>query len=961
MIKAIQYHLADTPEQQTQLENQSARALEARKQLNRSAFQTMMPNLAVVFTEDIVDDFGLFCNKQGQLNLASQSSGQVLYGLNPITEAQADIERFIISAPHIKLTGSPVRQVPLLRAFQMPESKGFVPALPLSPVPAQADTVVMLGLGLGHALEALLQSAITPKNIVIYEPTLDFFRGSVQVANWYFILSSAAERGIQLFLQIGQNAESIGQDLQELQTAFQAENVYVYRHYHHPVMDAVFEALVQPGFNAQAFASKATPLQAMDHVTQYLAPRSGIITSDITREQASEQSAAALALKERNLAAFAQQFPEVYQQFVNYQPMQWQAFFDNSGEINLYHEGRLGALYHCKPSELSAQTMQLFADEPNRNDMLAGYKGGKLWPYIHFTQARKFGALAEKLENDGHFVPDIISSLIWFGLGLGYQLGDMVNKYHMKSLYIYEPNPDFFYWSLFTVPWHDILPAQREAGMHWYLNIGDDGKHLQNDMFLQFQSSGGYLTASAFFYSPMYSPAMQPHIRQLKRDLESYLMLGEYFDHVRYSFRHIERNLTAGMHLLKADARLTEHFAHMPIVVVGNGPSLDSCIELLHQRRSEFLVVSCGTALKALYEAGITPDFHCDVEQNRATYSWITQVQDFAWLKRITLLSLTSIHPDTAALFKQQLGVFKFGEASTTAYLNRSGLTQQLMALNYCYPTVTNLALSLTLALGFKNIYLLGVDLGFKSHDHHHSKGSAYYQADTGKSWHDSRKSAGEGIPVKGNFTPVVLTKYEFQLSRRIMEQLLSEHEQVVVTNASDGAYIEGAVAQRFKDIPPQPTLDREDIKVWMAQQLYTRQGVEPLLSVVEKGFDNSLLQQEAEALLAISQEPVHSIEQALQRLEKEKQYMLKLYQNSSSLWFYLMFASSHFASAALVRFLYLAKDEQQALDYFEQGSAIWREYIQKAINSWLEEPEQIDQTLIKYLPHVEPSPPAAP
>lgn len=964
MIKAIQYHLAKCPQQQLELETESSRVIEARKQLNRTAFQTMMPNLAVVFSENIIDDYGLFCNKKGHLNLASQTSGQVLYGLDPVAEANTDIQTFICHAPHLKLDGSPVKQSPLLRAFQMPESRGYVPALPLSPLGEQPDTVVMLGLGLGHALEALLRTT-TAKNIIVYEPTLDFFRGSVQVADWYFILSSAAERGIRLFLQIGQSGETVGQDLQELQAAFQAQDIYLYKHYHHPVMDAVFDALVQPGFNLQAFAAGQVPLQAMNHVTQYLAPRSGVVSSDISREQAAEKTAAAQALKEKNLAAFAIEFPDIHKQFVDYEPIQWQAFFDNSGEINLYHERRLGALYQAKPSLLSAQTVQLFADEPNRNDMFAGYKGGKLKNYIHFTQARKFGALAEQLENDGHFVPDIMSSLIWFGLGLGYQLSDLVEQYDIKSMYIYEPNPDFFYWSLLTVPWYEILASQREAGMHWYINIGDDGKYLQEDMFSQFQSSGGYLTASAFFYLPMYSPELQPHIRQLKRDFQSYLMLGEYFDHVRYSFRHIEQNLKSGMRLLKADAKLKEQYANTPIVVVGNGPSLDSTIHLLKQRRDEFLVVSCGTALKALYEAGITPDFHSDVEQNRATYSWITQVQDRAWLKLITLLSLTSIHPDSAALFKDHLAVFKYGEASTLAYLRRSDLLGDIASLDYCYPTVTNLALSLLLTLGFKNIYLLGVDLGFKDHDHHHSKNSSYYKSNQQKSWHDYRKVAGQGIPVAGNFTPVVLTKYEFQLSRRIMEQLLdiqpqAEEQQVRITNCSDGAFIEGTTPQRFEDIATTPKVDGEAICSWMKEELYTHEGVDHLLNVVAEGFNDSMMKAEAEALLAITAEPVHSIEEALQRLEKEKQFLLKLYEDSNSLWFHLIYASAHFASAALIRFLYLAKNEQQALAYFESGSEIWREYIQNAIDSWLNEPNQVDGTLIKYLPHVEPSPQAS-
>lgn len=961
MIKAIQKHLAPCSHEQSELEAQQNAFLEQRTKLNRTAFQTFMPQLAVVFEENIVDDLGLFCNKEGQLNLVSQNSGQVIYGLEPQAESEQDITHFLAHAAHIKLDGTPVKQVPLLRAYQMPESKGFVPALPLSQVPEQADTIVMLGLGLGHALEALLRSPkVQPQNILVYEPSLDFFRASVQVADWYFILASAQERGIRLFLQVGQTSEQIGQDLLELQRAFQAQDVYLYKHYHDPVMDAVYDSLVQPGFNLKALAYGEHKIQPFNHVTQYLQPRAGKVRSIVSREAAATKMAELKSLKEKNLAAFAHEFPDIYQQFKEYQPLQWQAFLDDNGELNLYHEQRLGSLYHAQPSELSKQTLQLFADEPNKNDMFTGYTGGKLNRYIHFTKTREFGALLTELEQEGHFVPKTLSSLIWFGLELGYPLQELIHQYDIKSLYIFEPNPDFFYWSLFTVPWHEILPAQRAAGMHLAINIGDDGTYLHNDMFEMYQAAGGYLSASSYFYVPRFTPHMQPHINQLKRDLQSYLMLGDNFDHNRYAFRNIEKNIQNGhTRILQHGKRLSPDLAHMPVVLVGNGPSLDSHLHALKQRRDEFIIVSCGTALKALYVAGIQPDFHAEVEQNRATYHWINQVNDSAWLKQITLLSLTATHPDTVALFKEHFAVFKQGEASTSAVLRRSKLENDLVAADFCYPTVTNLALSMVITLGCKNITLLGVDLGFKDMEHHHSKSSAYYKKGEQKSWHNFRRSAGEAIPVKGNFSPVVLTKYEFQLSRRIMEQLLAEQVHNVkeytnepisqIFNCSDGAYIHGTISSKFEDLPAYPKANRRGLLDVLRSQLFTDQHRTAMLEVYRTGFNSERMAKEAESMIALAKKPVHSISEALARLEEEKVNILELHREGKSLWFYLIFGSSHFASAALVRFLFLDNDEEKALANFRRANEIWISYLQAAIDSWLEEPEQLDQIAVKF------------
>ncbi|WP_113908254.1 6-hydroxymethylpterin diphosphokinase MptE-like protein [Aliidiomarina celeris] len=960
MIKTIQYHLAENKADQEHIENQQSERLTHIWQTNKAVFASMMPNLLAAFDDNVVDEFGLFCNKLGHFNLASKGSGQVIYDLNPKAESEQDIADFQRQAPVFHLSGNRTKAQPLLRSFQMPESGGYVPALPMKPLPAKPHTVILFGLGLGHGLEALLK-VCSPENIVVYEPNLDFFRASVRVANWQAILLGAQDRGTRMFLQIGQDASGIGSDLKELHQAFQCDEVFVLRHYHHPVMDAVYDYVLSPDFSLQQLLEGNVEVKPQLAVNQYLPPRAGRVQSNAGREQAKTVIDAAKELKAKNLAAFAEQFPDIYQQFKDYKPRQWQAFVDASGELNLYHELRLGALYHAQPSQLAAQSVQLFSEEPNRNDMFAGYTGGKLWSYVHFQHARQFGALFDELESDGQFIPDVLSSVIWFGMGLGYQLEQLVNHYDVKSLYIYEPNPDFFYWSLFTVPWHEILPQQREKGMHWYINIGDDGTYLSEDMFSQFHSEGGYLTASAYFYIPMHYPAMQQNIQQLKRDFQSYLMLCEYYDHVRFYLAHSLENFSKGALALRKNAVVPEALRETPVMIVGNGPSLDATIELLKEREHEFIIVSCGTTLKALYEAGITPDFHTDVEQNRATYHWVTQVPDRAWLKQVRALTLTSFHPDTAALFNEHWVVFKKGESGTSCFLRSKEVAKQFATLDYCYPTVSNMALSIMLKMGFTNIYLTGVDLGFKDFEHHHSKRSAYYKSPTEKSWSNYRKSAGDGIPVRGNLQPWVLTKYEFHLSSRVMSQLLRIEEQAQVKNTSDGAFIQGTTPCRFEDIPTAAPLQREAVLADIRAALFTREHIEPMVERVQALNNAERIREEAERFLQLLQTPVHSRNEAMERLAQEKALLTELFVSGQSLWFYLIYTSAHFVSSALVRLLYIADNEETSLENFRRGTEIWQSYIETARDQWIEQGTSFDQIMVKALQSTAASPPTTP
>lgn len=948
MLKTIRYHLSEDKSEQDKLEQQLESFLTKRFEDNRAAFQVVMPNLAVAFQESVIDDYGLFCNKEGELNLTSRSNSQVVYDLHPEQESKDDIEQFLQDAPVVNLVGEQVPAKPLLRSYQMPESNGFVPALPMEPITEDPDTVVMFGLGLGHSLEHLMERC-TPSNIIIYEPNIDFFRGSIRVADWKKILLDAEKRGIRLFMQLGQNGLNIGEDLKQLNEAFGSTKVYLYKHYHEPAMDVVYDYLLSPDFNFQSLITGQVQLPSLDHVTHYLPYRAGKVRSSVDRDLAREKVYQMKSLKEKNLKALAVQFPEIYEQLKDYTPQYWQAFIDDSGELNVYHEQRFGALYHANPKELARQAIQAFSEEPNRNDMFAGYKGGKLWKYRHFRCNRFFGKLFEELESDGQFIPDTVSSLIWFGLGLGYPLEPLFEDYDIKSLYIYEPNPEFLYWSLFTTPWHEILPAQREKGTHLYINVGDDGTYIQEDMFSQFHSEGGYLTASAFFFSPMYYPSMQPHINQLRRDFESYLMLSEYFDHVRFNISHTKANLKSGAEVLKYGAKINPDLANTPIMIVGNGPSLDDTIALLKERQHEFLIISCGTALKPLYEAGITPDFHTEVEQNRATYQWITQIPDRDWLKQISLLSLASLHPETVALFKEQLMIFKHGEAGTEAFLRYAEHRKVYATLDYCYPTVANMAVSAAIFLGFKNLYLTGVDLGFKSVGHHHSKSSAYY-TDSDESWHDYEEVAGEGIPIRGNLSDNVRTKYEFQLACRIMTQLLRQSKGVQVTNTSDGAFIEGSVPKLFSDLEKHDTLSKTSVKQAMRQELFTREQVEVIVEAIENRESEDKVLPEMDELWKLHEKPVATREEALKQLEREKLFLIELYKRDQSIWFYLIFSSAHFISAALIRLLYLAKDNDQAIEYYEKGLEVYRDFLTLTRKDWLKGKDSFDETVVKSL-----------
>ena len=153
----------------------------------------------------------------------------------------------------------------------------------------------------------------------------------------------------------------------------------------------------------------------------------------------------------------------------------------------------------------------------------------------------------------------------------------------------------------------------------------------------------------------------------MREELRLIVAMGDYFEHSRYGVAHTKWALENNVRFLSSlnDKNRHRRLHDVPVFVVGNGPSLDGLLPLLHEQKDNVIVISCGTALQALHKNGIVPDFHAEVEQNRTTFDWSTRIEDPEYLKKIRLISCNGLHPDTISLYKDSYIAFKTGEAAS--------------------------------------------------------------------------------------------------------------------------------------------------------------------------------------------------------------------------------------------------------------------------------------------------------
>ena len=115
---------------------------------------------------------------------------------------------------------------------------------------------------------------------------------------------------------------------------------------------------------------------------------------------------------------------------------------------------------------------------------------------------------------------------------------------------------------------------------------------------------------------------------------------------------------------------------------------------------------------------------------------------------------------------------------------------QSVGILPFVDPLCCNAAFASVAAMGFRNIWLIGLDLGQKEEGRHHARDFVYYRPEHADLDEDYRRRFNRIVP--GNFGGEVRTFWAFDLGRRMLANA-QRHYRTALVNCSDGASIEGA------------------------------------------------------------------------------------------------------------------------------------------------------------------------
>lgn len=224
------------------------------------------------------------------------------------------------------------------------------------------------------------------------------------------------------------------------------------------------------------------------------------------------------------------------------------------------------------------------------------------------------------------------------------------------------------------------------------------------------------------------------------------------------------------------------------IAVVGAGPSLSNDLDWLKKNQNQCVMFVAHSAVSALKEVGIIPDFQFTLDTRSYSQDEWDRLQLDA---SIPIVTLVSDDPNKFAHFEEVLRMPGAGKGYSVKF-NR--------IVPFIAPTTGNMALGFACHCRPEEIYLFGLDFGFrKVTETHVAEGSAYETEE------QHRSILGSGhLQVKANFNEVdtVYTQPYFNLARISAEQTITSiKDKIIVLNCSDGVHIEGALPCRSGEI----------------------------------------------------------------------------------------------------------------------------------------------------------------
>ncbi|EDP5544075.1 DUF115 domain-containing protein, partial [Campylobacter jejuni] len=347
---------------------------------------------------------------------------------------------------------------------------------------------------------------------------------------------------------------------------------------------------------------------------------------------------------------------------------------------------------------------------------------------------------------------------------------------HYKHLFVFESEIELFILALSTLD----LSEELCSGKIYLVDIEEERVDIQLLILFDMKDMFEYLSLYEMFVNNVYykkfyediwhkaDELCEKNIKVVIRNLNSSLCIG--FE----CYSHLLQNIPSMLESIPFQRILNERKNKFEnAIVVSAGPSLAKQLPLLKAYQDKAVIFCADGALSMLEKEGIVPDYVTNLDFTDLAMNFFQNKENKTSLN---ILSCAT-HPNVVHSLKAE---------NCMIVLRNKALYQRFNLNDFGYidtgTHVSHFSYTLALALGFKNIIMIGQDLAFDEEGNSHSKGFSYGEQFNGEKTVPTLKA--QAYAGKGE----VLTHITWNDYRIKLEYLFACNEQKAkFYNATEG------------------------------------------------------------------------------------------------------------------------------------------------------------------------------
>ncbi|EAI8810216.1 motility associated factor glycosyltransferase family protein [Campylobacter coli] len=314
---------------------------------------------------------------------------------------------------------------------------------------------------------------------------------------------------------------------------------------------------------------------------------------------------------------------------------------------------------------------------------------------------------------------------------------------HYKHLFVFESEIELFILALSTID----LSEELCSGKIYLVDIEEERVDIQLLILFDMKDMFEYLSLYEMFVNNVYykkfyedvwhkaDELCEKNIKVVIRNLNSSLCIG--FE----CYSHLLQNIPSMLESIPFQRILSQRKNKFDnAIVVSAGPSLAKQLPLLKACQDKAVIFCADGALSMLEKEGIVPDYVTNLDFTDLAMKFFQNKEN---LKQSIIALECATHPNI---------VRSLNAENCMIVLRNKALYQRFNLNDFGYidtgTHVSHFSYTLALALGFKNIIMIGQDLAFDEEGNSHSKGFDFGEKFSGEENIDKLKVpayAGKG------------------------------------------------------------------------------------------------------------------------------------------------------------------------------------------------------------------------